>query len=129
MSLKSVSTTKFQLGGDTIILYCVLIVLSVLFLFPFFWTVSSSLKEVWELYNFPPTWLPASPQWGNYARVVEKVPFFLWAWNSVLVVILTTAGTILSASVVAYSFARFRYRGRGMLFSDDLGHIDVAARR
>lgn len=124
---EALATTKFRLDGNTVALYGILIVLSTLFMFPFFWTVSSSLKEVWELYNFPPTWLPASPQWSNYARVVEKVPFFLWAWNSVLVVALSTVGTILSASVVSYSFARFRYRGRELFFLLTLGTLMLPA--
>ena len=107
-------------------LYAAMFVLGYL-MFPFFWTVSSSLKEPWELYTFPPTWLPAVPQWQNYARVLEKVPFLLWSWNSVYVVALSTIGTVLSASIVAYSFARFRYRGREAIFLITLGTLMLPA--
>ena len=105
-----------QMIQRTIILYVVMIGLGFIFMFPFFWTVSSSLKEPWELYTFPPTWFPAKLQWQNYARVLEKVPFVLWMVNSVIVVVLSTVGSVLSASIVAYSFARFRYRGREVIF-------------
>jgi ABC-type glycerol-3-phosphate transport system permease component len=118
---------RAQIRQRHILLYAGLVVLSVIFVFPFFWTVSSSLKEVWELYTFPPTWFPANPQWQNYARVLEKVPFLLWAWNSIFVVIMSTVGTVLSASLVAYSFARFRYRGRDLIFLITLGTMMLPA--
>ena len=106
------ASLKVQRRQGDIALYITMILLGIVFMFPFFWTVSSSLKQPWELYNFPPTWLPETPQWANYARVLTKVPFLMWAWNSVFVVVLTVVGTVLSASIVAYSFARFSYRGR-----------------
>lgn len=100
----------------TIMLYALMVGLGIVFMFPFFWTVSSSLKQVWELMTFPPTWLPETPQWQNYTFVLQKVPFMRWTWNSIYVVGLSTAGTVLSASIVAFSFARFRYRGRNVIF-------------
>lgn len=90
--------------------------LAVIFMFPFFWTVSSSLKEPFELMTFPPTWLPEVPQWGNYVRVVEKVPFVQWSLNTLFVVVISTLGSVFTASIVAYSFARFEYPGREVLF-------------
>lgn len=101
---------------NLVLIYLTLAVLGVIFIFPFFWTVSSSLKQVWELTTFPPTWLPENPQWNNYTYVLTKVPFLVWTWNSIIVVALSTLGTVLSASIVAYSFARFRYRGRNVIF-------------
>lgn len=97
-------------------LYILLAVLAVIFMFPFFWTVSSSLKAPFELMTFPPTWFPETPQWQNYGRVLEKVPFLRWAWNSIFVVAISTLGSVLSASIVAYSFARFNYPGRETIF-------------
>jgi multiple sugar transport system permease protein len=111
----------------TTILYVVMIVLSVIFMFPFFWTVSSSLKQVWELTTFPPTWLPETPQWQNYLTVLQTVPFLLWTWNSIYVVLLSTVGTVLSASIVAYAFARLRFRGRNVLFIITLGTMMLPA--
>ncbi len=101
---------------NAVMIYTFMIVLAIIFMFPFFWTVSSSLKEPFELMTFPPTWLPAEPQWGNYARVLEKAPFVRWAMNTLFVVTISTLGTVLSASIVAYSFARFEYPGREVLF-------------
>jgi ABC-type glycerol-3-phosphate transport system permease component len=97
--------------------------LSIIFIFPFFWAISSSLKTVAEINNFPPPLLPAVPQFGNYAAVFAQEPFALWFENSVIVVGLSTVGALLSSSLVAYSFARFRYRGRDTLFLITLGTL------
>lgn len=109
-------TRRFRFDFQSILLILLMIGLGLVFLFPFFWTVSSSLKAVDEMFLFPPKMLPETPQWVNYRTVLEAQPFLLWAFNSLFVVALSTAGTVLAASIVAYSFARFRYRGREVLF-------------
>jgi multiple sugar transport system permease protein len=99
-------------------LYLLILFLSALFAAPFVWMMLSSLKTAPEWYAMPPTWLPAVPQWGNFARVwtLYQFPVLRWTYNSLLVVFLATTGTLLSASVVAYGFARLRFRGRDTLF-------------
>lgn len=99
-----------------IILYGVAIVASILFMLPFAWTVFSSLKSPSELYMFPPRWLPATPRFENYAEVFAISPFARWLWNSVIVAVLATFGSVFSAALTGYSFARFRYPGRDLLF-------------
>ena len=106
-----------------VILYAVLSSISFAFLFPFLWTVTSSLKQIWELFAFPPTIFPQIPQWQNYTTVLTVVPFLLWIKNSLLVVSASTIGIVLSSSIVAYSFARFSYRGRNLVFMITLGTI------
>lgn len=97
-------------------LLLIAILLAVIFMVPFVWTVSTSLKQVSELYDFPPSFVPEIPQWGNYARVWTRVPFGQWVVNTLIISIGATLGTVVSASLVAYSFARFRYPGRDLFF-------------
>src|ERR1043165_2129762 len=99
-----------------VVFYVVMTLVAVVFMFPFIWTVLSSLKKADELFQFPPPLFPAEPQLRNYAVVLHTVPFARWIGNSVFIVVLATLGTLLSASVVAYSFARFKYRGRDLMF-------------
>jgi ABC-type glycerol-3-phosphate transport system permease component len=106
-----------------ILFYVVASALSIIFVFPFFWAISSSLKTIGEINTFPPPLLPAVPQWENFASVFERQPYGLWVKNSLFVVVLSTVGALLSSSVVAYSFARFRYRGRDTLFLITLGTL------
>ncbi len=106
-------------------LYALVLILGTIFMFPFFWTVSSSLKATHELYIWPPPVFPATPIWGNYAEVFRLFPFGNWVFNTVLVSFLATTGTVVSATVVAYSFARFRYPGRDLLFMITLGTMMI----
>ena len=110
-----------------VILFIVLVVLALVFEFPIYWTISSSLKAPYEILNYPPLLFPAVPQWGNYVRVFIKEPFLEWIGNTVFVVGLATLGAVLSASLVAYSFARFRYRGRDLMFLITLGTLMLPA--
>jgi ABC-type glycerol-3-phosphate transport system permease component len=98
------------------LLYVVAVATSLLFLAPFYWTVASSLKHVTEIFLFPPTWAPAVPQWDNYAEVWRRVPFGIFTLNSITITTLSLLGTMLTSSLVAYSFARFRYPGRDVFF-------------
>ena len=109
------------------VLYSIAILLGVIFMFPFFWTIMSSLKSIKEISRFPPVWIPEVLQWNNYSRTLTIVPFMLWSYNSIFVVTLSTLGTVLSASIVAYSFARFRYRGRDVIFMITLGTMMLPA--
>jgi ABC-type glycerol-3-phosphate transport system permease component len=110
-----------------VVLVLVLILLAIIFEFPIYWTLSSSLKAPYEILNYPPLFFPAVPQWGNYVRVFIKEPFALWIGNTVFVVVLATLGAVLSSSLVAYSFARFRYRGRDLMFLITLGTLMLPA--
>lgn len=101
--------------------YLLMVSLGLMFMFPWFWTLSTSLKRPAELFIFPPLWIPAQLQFDNYVEVFRQVPFGLWYLNSVVVVLLSTAGVLLTATLVAYSFARFRWPGRDILFAITLG--------
>lgn len=107
-----------------IVSYALMISLAILFMFPWVWTIGTSLKTAGELYLYPPSLFPASPQPSNYLTVFELVPlmgrFFL---NSTKVVILATLGSVLSSAVAGYAFARFRWRGRDIIFAITLATL------
>ena len=83
---------------------------------PFIWMVLSSLKTQPEIFIFPPRWLPKSPQWYNYIEVTKAMPFGWFTFNSLKIAFLTVLGTVLSASMAAYAFARMRFPGRETMF-------------
>lgn len=99
-----------------VIFYFLMTMAALSFFFPFVWAVTTSLKTPPELITYPPRLFPDIPQWRNYGVVFRKVPFFLWAGNTMVVVVLGTVGQVLSASLGAYAFARFDFRGRDFLF-------------
>ena len=111
------------------LLYLLTLTLCVLFGFPLFWTLMSSLKTPAEMAAFPPPWVPAIPQWINYYLVLAlpSRPVLTWVMNSTWVLTLTTLGVVITASLVAYSLARFEYRGRDLLFLLTLATIMLPA--
>ncbi len=98
------------------LLYALAIVTAVLFAAPFFWTVSSSLKPISEIYLYPPTLFPEEIRWQNYPDVFRLAPFARFIWNTIVITAFAMFGQILSAAAVAYGFARFRFPGRDALF-------------
>ena len=107
--------------------YVGMTLLAALFIFPFFWTAASSLKSAPDVYVYPPIWVPAILRWENYPEVFRLVPYATWFLNTVVVVVLQTLGVVVSATLVAYSFARFRYPGRELLFLLTLGTMMLPA--
>jgi ABC-type glycerol-3-phosphate transport system permease component len=87
-----------------------------LFSVPFLWTVSTALKTTQQVFAVPPEWIPRPPQWGNFARAWTELPFPTFVLNTVLITAIATFGQVLTASLVAYGFARFRFPGRTLLF-------------
>jgi ABC-type glycerol-3-phosphate transport system permease component len=116
LTLSSRSGARRQQLAGRILLYVVAISASILFMIPFAWTVFSSLKTPGELYMYPPSWLPKTAQFVNYQEVFDVAPFGRWLWNSVFVAVLATFGAVFTAALVGYSFARFRYPGRDVIF-------------
>ena len=112
------SDTAFILRGwaGRIGLYVLLCSLAALFGVPLLWAFLTSLKTPAEIFIFPPKWLPASPQWGNYVEIWRQAPLAIFLRNSVVITFLSMVGQLLSASLVAYGFSRFRFPGRNALF-------------
>ncbi|NOU98053.1 ABC transporter permease subunit [Paenibacillus sp. LMG 31456] len=92
-----------------------LIVLMV-FIFPFLWMISTSLQTFRETLSFPPTLIPASPQWINFVEAMSAGPFLTYAKNSVII----TGSIIILQLIVmipaAYAFAKYKFRGKNILF-------------
>ncbi len=87
-----------------------------LFLFPFAWLVSTSLKTDQEIFRFPPTWYPHTFRWANYGDAVSYIPFFRYLGNTVIICAGAVVGTLLSCSLTAYAFSRLRWPGRDIVF-------------
>jgi multiple sugar transport system permease protein len=99
-----------------VLVYGLLLLIGAAFLLPFFWMLSSSLKDAGAGIKFPPEFIPKTFVWNNYPEVFRLIPFTLFFRNSVLITTLSLLGELLSASMVAYAFARLRFPGRNFLF-------------
>ncbi len=98
-------------------LYVILIVSSIIFLFPFFWMLSTSLKSIQQVFTYPPVWFPVPPHWLNYRDALFSVfPFMLYFKNTLIISAGVVIGTLVSCSLTAYGFARLNFWGKNFLF-------------
>jgi ABC-type glycerol-3-phosphate transport system permease component len=99
-----------------VITYLLLGLLSISFVLPFLWMVSTSLKLSQDVFTYPPSFFPNSFEWENYAKGWRVLPFNTFLVNSLIVTFSNVIGNILSCSLVAFGFARLKGRGRDFLF-------------
>ncbi len=94
--------------------FIVLMLGAVMFIAPFLWMVSTSLKA--QANVFSPDWIPDPIQWRNYPDALRSAPFLTYFKNTAIITLFATVGSVLTSSLVAYSFARLRWPGRDFWF-------------
>ena len=98
------------------LIYFLLIAVGVVLAFPFLWLVSTSLKTEADAFKMPPQIIPNPIQSQNYVAGVTAFPFLRSLRNTLILVLGVMVGSLLSASLAAYGFARLRFPGRDVLF-------------
>lgn len=91
-----------------------LIALTVVFIYPFLWLVSASLKPQGEV--FDNHLIPQTPTFENYLNVWNEAPMLLWLGNTLLVTVLAATAVTMSSALVAWGFSYFKFKGRDALF-------------
>ncbi|MFE6996780.1 carbohydrate ABC transporter permease [Microbacterium sp. NPDC057659] len=91
-------------------------VLSIPFVFPTLWMITSSFKPMREILQKVPTLWPQDPTAAAYGEVFRLQPFAQQYWNSLYIAALVTIGTMLVAAMAGYAFARIRFPGANALF-------------
>jgi len=124
MSLMEIlSARKVKRGIERAIIYGLLLGLGIIFVLPLIWMVSTSLKPDDELLDWPPRWIPKTVMWSNYTESWGPYNFNTYLGNTIIITAFAGIGQVLSASVVAYGFARLRFPGRDFLFTVVLATI------
>ena len=95
---------------------CLLGMLSVVFILPFYWSIVASISGLEGVYASPPRLWPDEIHLENYPKALTILPFHLFVYNSVYVCIFCVTGQVFSACLVAYAFARMRWYGRDVWF-------------
>ncbi len=94
----------------------VLVLMCLVYVAPFYWMATTSLKTSSELSAFPPTLWPRSFDFGNYIAAVNYIPFMRFTLNSLILAAGAMAGAVVSNSLIAYGFSRIEWKGRDALF-------------
>lgn len=111
-------TRRFQNHFKTVLTYILLIVFSFVFLFPFFWMVTSALKPNAQIFIWPPQWIPNPPQWSNFSEAFSnpQLPFLTFFKNTIILEVGIIVGKLISCVVIAYGFARLDAPGKNFWF-------------
>lgn len=104
----------------TVVYHVIVFLIGVIMIYPLIWMVMSSFKETSTIFTTAGSLIPEQFTVENYVngwKGFAKVTFATFFRNSVVISVVATVGTIASSAVVAYGFARFHFKGRGILFA------------
>ncbi|WNQ09106.1 carbohydrate ABC transporter permease [Paenibacillus aurantius] len=107
------------------ILLIVLSAFGVIILAPLWWMVSTSLKSLQEIMQYPPTFYPKELHWENYKLAWSKGNFTRYTLNTLLLAGVGVVSHVVSNSFIAYGFAKIKFPGRKFLFSLMLGTMMI----
>ena len=112
---RNVRQPHLRLASGLAFRYVVLVCIAALYLFPFAVVLTTSLKPTSEIFSLPPRL--GSDHWtlDNYRAALEAMPFWRYLLNTAFISTVTVIGQLFSSSIVAYSLAKIRWRGRDAL--------------
>jgi multiple sugar transport system permease protein len=118
---RTISWPRIQRLIRVMFKYTILLMLSAFVLMPLGWMITVALKpDDVPVFTLPPQWFPTEYwEWENFIRVLTNPmrPFLRYTLNTLIIVTGNIIGTVLSCSLVAYAFARLRFRGSNLLFN------------
>lgn len=120
MNIKKVNITI-----GSVLKHIIIYALAFITLAPFIWMILTSVKDMSEIFVYPPQWLPSEFHFDNYKKAFEAAPFGRYYVNSLFVAVTVTLGQLVTCSMAAFAFARLRFPGRNFLFYLFLGTMMI----
>ncbi len=108
-----------------VLIYIMLAALTAVIFVPFFWMVSSSLKQNNEVFSIPVQWIPTEFVWQNYVDIWTRIPMLTYLKNSLFLSVTITILQVLTGSFAAYGFSKMHFKGRDVLFVAYIATIAV----
>ena len=99
-----------------LIVNCIVFLMAILNLFPFYYLLTSSFKTSAAIFKMPPDWWPKTFAYKNYVDLFKGQPAFRWAMNSFFVALITTLLVVACSAMAAYAVSKLRFRGRKTVF-------------
>ncbi|MCR5348478.1 MAG: carbohydrate ABC transporter permease [Bacilli bacterium] len=101
----------------TVLTYVFIFALALIVVFPFYWMIITSLKQNTEIQDSVQTFFPTIVMWSNYVHVFQVFDFTNYMFNTIVVAIFSTLGTLLTTVLAAFAFARLKFAGRDAVFA------------
>lgn len=108
---------KKKMTPFTIVSTILLAILTIIFVFPFYWIMTGAFKDQASAIAIPPQWWPSSPTMANFTQLLVQNPAGRWLFNSVFICLVTMAAVCLASSLAGYVLAKKRFYGQKVLFS------------
>jgi sn-glycerol 3-phosphate transport system permease protein len=102
--------------GRTVVQYTLLIMTALVFVVPLFWVFSASLKNLQQIYTFPPVWIPTEPRLSNYSEAWNSAPFGRFYLNTIITTFFGVALEVVNALLTAYALVFMRFPGKNLIF-------------
>lgn len=101
-----------------IIVTIIMGILSLIFISPFIWMISTSFKLEIDVFNYPIEWIPDRTNgFANFQEVwFGDNPFYLYYWNSIKVAVMTTIVSVTVSALAAYGFSKVKFNAATGLF-------------
>lgn len=111
--------------SKSILLHLIIYTAALTTVAPFIWMILTSVKNINDIFIYPPKWWPSEFHFENYKRVFEAAPFGRFYLNSIFVAVTVTLGQLITCSMAAFAFARLKFWGRDVLFFIFLGTMMI----
>lgn len=108
---------KNKITAFNVVTYVVLGILTILFVFPFYWIMTGAFKAQPDTIVIPPQWWPANPTMENFTKLLVQNPAGRWLFNSIFIAIVTMLLVCVTSSLAGYVLAKKRFYGQKFLFS------------
>src|SRR5207237_2431690 len=101
---KASGTARCTVNVGSIVSHTLLVIIALLVLFPFFWMLDTALKPNSQVFEFPPSFIPSTIQWGNFVEAWPYLPFGHFIFNTLVLAIGRTFLVVLTSSLAASPF-------------------------
>lgn len=99
-----------------VVSFLLILVLTILTFFPFYWALVSSLKTELNIFKIPPEWIPLDPTLSNYVNLLQRTKTVAWTTNSFIVSLSAVILTCALSAVSGYAFAHIAFSGKSLIF-------------
>ena len=103
---------NWRRGIQTLLSYCLLVLIAVLCIFPFWWTAVIAFSSSGNVFSFPPVWWPQGWTLAHFEEVFSVIPVGQFLLNSLCLTLMTVTGKLILCAMAAYPLSRMRFRGR-----------------
>jgi len=107
--------SRRQAPGTSVAAWVVVVLFGGFALLPIYWLFATSLTPRTEVFSYPPKLFPSAPTLDSYRALLDNTALFGYLRNSLIVSVITAVLSVVVSAAMAYSFSKYRYRGRRSL--------------